>query len=134
MWFGPSREKIGRRHQVILALVRTAIIALVLLAMLRPTLIYMQTKKQAATLVVLADQSRSMSVPTTRGQQDPLGGVAWHGGRRRAGTGQAATRFSSCGPTRSTGNHEVDAQQGKIVLPEQPEGRQTAIGPHWRTC
>ncbi len=69
MWFGPSREKIGRRHQVILALVRAAVIALMVLAMLRPTLIYTQVKKQAATLVVLADQSRSMSVPDAVGNK-----------------------------------------------------------------
>ena len=37
--------------------------------MLRPTLIYTQTKKQAATLVVLADQSRSMSVPDAVGNK-----------------------------------------------------------------
>ncbi len=52
-----------------LALLRAAVIALVVLAMLRPTLIYTQTKKQAATLVVLADQSRSMSVPDAVGNK-----------------------------------------------------------------
>ena len=69
MWFGPSREKVGRGHRVVLALLRAAVIALVVLAMLRPTLIYTQTKKQAATLVVLADQSRSMSVPDAVGNK-----------------------------------------------------------------
>ena len=69
MWFGPSREKAGRRQRVALALLRAIVIGLIILAMLRPTLVYTQTKKQAATLVVLADQSRSMSVPDAVGNK-----------------------------------------------------------------
>ena len=69
LWFGPSRARIGRARRVVLALLRAAVVVAVVLAMLRPTLIYTQTKKQAATLVVLADQSRSMSVPDAVGNK-----------------------------------------------------------------
>ena len=69
LWFGPSRQKLGRGRRVVLALLRVIVIVAVVLAMLRPTLIYMQTKKQSATLVVLADQSRSMSVPDAVGNK-----------------------------------------------------------------
>ena len=69
MWFGPSREKMGRGHRVAIALLRAVVVALVLLAMLRPTLVYTHTEKQAATLVVLVDQSRSMTVPDAVGDK-----------------------------------------------------------------
>ena len=43
-------------------MLRAAVLILLLLAMLRPTLMLTVTKKQAATLVVLVDRSRSMQV------------------------------------------------------------------------
>ena len=68
VWAKP-RARRGDGIASMLALLRAAVIVLVLLAMLRPTLIYTQTKKQAATLVVLVDQSRSMSVPDAVGNK-----------------------------------------------------------------
>ena len=64
---GPPRRKTtpGRRRW--LAALRLAVIALLTMAMLRPTLVYTEVRKQAATLVVLADRSRSMSVPDGAG-------------------------------------------------------------------
>src|SRR3989337_1660702 len=65
---GPAREKVSRGRPAGLLGIRLAGVVLVILAMLRPTLVYTRTEKQAATLVVLADRSRSMSVP------DEIGG------------------------------------------------------------
>ena len=128
MWFGPSREKIGRRHRVMLALLRAAVIALVVLAMLRPTLIYTQTKKQAATLVVLADQSRSMSVPDAVGNK-----TRWEALRDALADAAPALAklqrdFELKAYTFDAEVHEAGAEGGKIELPEKPEGQQTAIG------
>ena len=128
MWFGPSREKIGRRHRVMLALLRSAVIALVILAMLRPTLIYTQTKKQAATLVVLADQSRSMSVPDAVGNK-----TRWEALRGALGDAAPALAklqrdFELKAYAFDADVHEVGVEAGKIELPERPEGQQTAIG------
>ncbi|NLF08773.1 MAG: hypothetical protein GX594_12460, partial [Pirellulaceae bacterium] len=53
LWFGPSRARTTRRQRAMLVLLRLGVIVLVALAMLRPTLIYTRTTKQAATLVVL---------------------------------------------------------------------------------
>ena len=97
MWFGPSREKTGRRHRAMLALLRAAVIALVVLAMLRPTLIYTQTKKQAATLVVLADQSRSMSVPDAVGNKTRWEALRDALADAAPALGQAATRLRAEG-------------------------------------
>ena len=128
MWFGPSREKAGRRQRVALALLRAIVIGLVILAMLRPTLIYTQTKKQAATLVVLADQSRSMSVPDAVGNK-----TRWQALRDALNDAAPALAklqrdFELKAYTFDADLHEVGAEGGKIQLPEKPEGQQTAIG------
>ena len=90
-----------------LALVRAAVIALVVLAMLRPTLIYTQTKKQPATLVVLADQSRSMSVPDAVGNKTRWQALRGTLAERRAGPGQTATRFRAEGYAFDADVHEA---------------------------
>ncbi len=59
----PGKDRLSRWRRLALAGLRLGVIVLVIFAMLRPTLIYTEVKKQSATLVVLADQSRSMSVP-----------------------------------------------------------------------
>jgi uncharacterized membrane protein len=128
MWFGPSREKTGRWHRVMIGLLRAVVIVLVLLAMLRPTLIYTQTKKQPATLVVLADQSRSMSVPDAVGNTkrwDALRGALTDAAPALA---KLQRDFELKAYTFDADVHEVRAEDGKIELPEKPEGRQTAIG------
>ena len=96
--------------------------------MLRPTLIYTQTKKQAATLVVLADQSRSMSVPDAVGNK-----TRWEALRDALGDAAPALArlqrdFELKAYTFDAELHEAAAEGGKIQLPEKPEGQQTAIG------
>lgn len=128
MWFGPSRQKAGRWSRVMLALLRAAVIALIVLAMLRPTLVYTQTKKQAATLVVLADQSRSMTVPDAVGNKtrwDALRGAIDDAAPALA---RLQRDFELKAYTFDSDLHAAQAQAGKIELPETPEGQQTAIG------
>ncbi len=127
MWFGPSREK-SRRHRMLLALLRVAVIVLVVLATLRPTLIYTQTKKQAASLIVLADQSRSMSVPDAVGNK-----TRWEALRGAVADAASALArlqrdFELKAYTFDAELHEAAADRGRIELPDKPEGQQTAIG------
>ena len=128
-----------------LAVLRAAVIALVLLAMLRPTLVYTQTKKQAATLVVLADQSRSMSVPDAMGSKsrwealrDALKDAApalaeagarlrdqgLHLRRRRVRAARRGRAKSTC-PTRPRGSKRPSARPWRTCC---ARGRQTAVG------
>ena len=128
MWFGPSREKTKRWHRAAIALLRAAVIAMVLLAMLRPTLIYTETKKQPATLIVLADQSRSMSVPDSVGNKtrwDALRGALADAAPALA---KLQREFELKAYVFDADVHEVRAEKGKIELPDKPEGQQTAIG------
>jgi uncharacterized membrane protein len=128
MLFGPSREKTGRWGRLAIALLRTIVILLVLAAMLRPTLIYTETKKQPATLVVLADQSRSMSVPDAvknKTRWDALRGAVSDSASELA---RLQRDFELKAYAFDAQVHEVPAESGKIDLSEKPEGPQTAIG------
>ena len=135
MWFGPSREKTGRRHRVMLVVLRAAVIALVLLAMLRPTLIYTQTKKQAATLVVLVDQSRSMSVPDAVGNK-----TRWEA--LRGALADAAPALAKLAARlRAEGVHlrRRPARGGRRTrarsnCPTSPRASRPPSGRPWRTC
>ena len=89
----PVRAALTPRRRLVLAAVRAAVIGLVVLAMLRPTLVYTETKKEKATLVVLADQSRSMQVARRPGGQDALGRHARRVEGGRAGAAGAFARF-----------------------------------------
>jgi uncharacterized membrane protein len=129
MAFGPPRSKTTPGRRWALAVLRLAVVALVVLAMLRPTLVYTEMKKQSATVVVLADQSRSMSVPD--------GGA---GGKTRFQVlGQAladaerplralADEYDVKAYTFDADARPAQVTQGKIRLPESPDGRQTALG------
>ena len=128
MWFGPSRQRTAGRHRAMLVLLRAGVIALLAMAMLRPTLIYTQTKKQAATLVVLADQSRSMSVPDAVGEKTRWEALRGALADAAPALKKLAREFELKAYTFDAELHEVGAEGGKIELPDKPTGQQTAIG------
>lgn len=125
---GPARSKTTPGRRRALVVIRAAIIVMVILAMLRPTLVLMQSRKQSATLVVLADKSRSLSV---RGEEN--GTTRWES--------QRATLENARGELARIGNdvevkaytfdeelHPVAVSDGRIALGDWPDGKQTAIG------
>ncbi len=124
----PVRRGTSRAKRLTLAAVRLATIVMIVLAMLRPTLVYTETKKQSASLIVLADRSRSMSVP------DSVGGkTRWEILRRTLADGQDALEelagdFEVKAYAFDADVHPVEMVAGKITLGDSPEGRQTAIG------
>ena len=65
----PPRNKMTRPRALALAGLRSAALVLVLLAMLRPTVVSTEIRKQAATVVVLMDRSRSMQVTDAFGSK-----------------------------------------------------------------
>ncbi len=128
MWFGPNRDKAGQKRRTMLVFLRAAVIALIVLAMLRPTVIYTRTKKQAATLVVLADQSRSMTVPDAVGDKS-----RWQAMREALDDAAPALAnlqqdFELKAYGFDSKLHELSTNYGQLALPAQPTGQQTAIG------
>ncbi len=129
LYFGSPRGRIERRRRWTLLGLRCAVFSLVVTAMLRPTLIYTEVTKQAATLVVLADQSRSMSVP------DALGGrkTRWEALRdslhdARGGLERIADDFEVRAFAFDDVARPAETQGGEIQLEQSPNGRETAIG------
>lgn len=129
LFIGPPRGRISRGRRWLLLGLRLAVFLLVIAAMLRPTLIYTEVSKQAATLVVLADQSRSMSVP------DALGGrkTRWEALRdslrdAREGLQLIADDFEVRAFTFNAVAVPAEIDGGEIVLNDSPNGRETAIG------
>jgi len=125
---GPGKDRLSGWRRLSLAGLRLGVIVLAIFAMLRPTLIYTEVKKQSATLVVLADQSRSMSVP------DALAGkTRWEVLRKAVTDAEAplaklARDFEVKAYAFDAEAHLLTLEKGEIPLPDKPEGQQTAIG------
>jgi uncharacterized membrane protein len=125
---GPGRSRISFRRRLTLALIRCAVILLLALAMLRPTLVYIETHKEKATLVLLVDQSRSMQV------RDALNNKSrWDSLRATLEDCVPALRnvgrdFEVKVYTFDAETHPLEINNGRIVLPATPTGQQTAIG------
>ncbi len=124
----PRRTGMTRQRQITLVAIRAFVIVLVVLAMLRPTLVYTKTDLQRATLLVLADQSRSMGV------RDSAGGRSrWEMLRRTLNDARSTLAaidetFELKALTFDAEPHPVAVTAGTVELPEEPTGQQTAIG------
>lgn len=66
---GPNFGQLSRGRRLLLAALRLASLAVVTVALLRPTWVHTVTKTDRATLLVLADRSRSMRQPHATGPQ-----------------------------------------------------------------
>jgi len=126
---GPRGDRMTRARRRVLWGLRLLSVVLVVLAMLRPTLVRTETRKQAATLVVLADTSRSMSVT------DVLGGRKSRYEAMRLALDAARENLASLAAQFEVKAYAMDVEtrplelaDGEIRLPESPEGRQTALG------
>jgi uncharacterized membrane protein len=125
----PGGRLSARRTTTITSL-RVLTLILLGLAMLRPTLVHSITKRQAATLAILVDQSRSMET------KDLIGGKSrWEA---------AKTLLADAAPQLQSLQQESEMQikpflfageptpismdRGKLQLPDAPEGEETALG------
>lgn len=123
---GASRANRGRRR--VLAALRGAAVLTVLFAMLRPTLVYTTETPLAASIVMLLDMTRSMTIP------DEVNGQTRYEAMERALDDSQDTLKSlsqrydlkAYGFDRNV--RPLDVKNGKVVLPASPEGEETAIG------
>lgn len=124
----PRRSSLGPRRRVAIGALRLVVIAMVVLVMLRPALVYTETKQQSATLVVLVDRSRSMSVADgvagkTRWEclRDALEGAS-------GALATLAERFEVRADGFDAETRPLPVRGGQIALDTMPDGPQTAIG------
>ncbi len=126
---GPRAGRLDRLQRAGLVALRAVVILLVILAMLRPTLVYTRTEKQQATLVVLVDRSRSMSVRDSLGNR-----TRWQAlGEALDGAAGALGKLAEDFEVRVYAfDAEVEqlplAAGSPLQLPDEPQGPQTAIG------
>ena len=125
---GPRHVHLSRMRRGALIFLRFLVVLLALFAMLRPTIVYTESKPEQASLVLLVDGSRSMQV------EDSLGDVSrWAAVKSLLGA--AAGDLEKLADTWDVKAYRFDAQtnrvtlnDGRLELPEAPEGPQTAIG------
>jgi hypothetical protein len=124
----PARSRINGHRRAVLFGLRMLVILLLLAAMLRPTLVRTTTTPQSATLIVLLDRSRSMSVPDEAGKK-----TRWEAMSQVIEAAWPAMRkmgkdFEIKVYTFDSEAHAVDNSKDKLDLEREPEGHQTAIG------
>ena len=125
---GPSRARVSRKRRNILIAIRAAVIALILIAMLRPTLVYTTTIPQSATLVFLIDRTRSMSVPDEAGNRTRYATLIRALDSARGPIKDLARRIEVKAYTFDAELHPTELKDGQIILDAKPVGEQTAIG------
>lgn len=128
LFFGPSADRARRNRRSALFVLRLLVILLLAFAMLRPTLVWTKITKQAATLLVLADRSRSMLVTDMVGKKSRWEAV-------QATLKESLPEFDSLAKDLDLKFYEIDSEAhpveyspGKLELASAPEGLQTAIG------
>ncbi len=125
---GPSFGSLAPRRKRILVGLRLLAVAMIVVALLRPAVVYTDTTQQSATILLLFDKSRSMSVP------DAVNGrTRWEALRQtvenaRGQLAELGGRFEVKAYTFDVAPQPVDLQAGNVDLPETPDGPQTAIG------
>lgn len=112
----------------LLRLLRLCVVMLTLIAMLRPTLVYTKEEPLKASLLVLIDGSRSMTV------KDSLGSLSrWEALRRMLGDASSALRtLSETWDIRAyqfdTDTKPIKIDGGVIALSAEATGEQSALG------
>ncbi len=128
LWVRPTFGRLGPRGRRVLAGLRLAVIALIVLAMLRPTLISTVRRPQTSVLILLLDSSRSMQLPDTGGRQS-----RWES--QAATMQQAAPLLAELSEKIEVKTYAYDRELQPIdrvgrtlELPDEPLGDQTDIG------
>jgi hypothetical protein len=126
--FGAGKDRLTRKKRAGLVALRLVVIAMVILAMLRPTLIYMETKKQPATLVVMADDSRSMTVPDMSSGKTRFAALEQALTDATPSLAKLAKDFEVKAYSFDAEPRPLSVENGKIALPKMPDGKQTSLG------
>ncbi|MCH7751561.1 MAG: hypothetical protein IH898_05335 [Planctomycetes bacterium] len=125
---GPAGRKLSRRRRLVLVALRAGTALLLLLIMLRPTLVTIETRKLPGSLVIMVDSSRSMRINDSAGNAS-----RWDVLKQSlaAASGQLAElaqswdlklyRFDQLA-------EPVTMDNGAAQLPEEADGPQSAIG------
>ena len=121
-------NRVSARHRLVILLLRIGCVLLLLFAMVRPAVVYRETTPLPATLVILIDQSESMSIA------DEVGGrsrydIACDVVNSAAETINALSKQHEISPYLFDRQLQPLTWERKgTIFPEKPLGNETAIG------
>ncbi|MEQ8788493.1 MAG: glutamine amidotransferase [Pirellulaceae bacterium] len=126
---GPTFRAVSPFQRSVLTALRLLVVVLVVVFMMRPTCVTELTRRQSASLVVLLDQSRSMTLPSTSGATKSR----WQA--QREALEAAQQQLADLARDLDVKVYSYDAlpepltvENGKIAFPDQPTGDETDIG------
>jgi uncharacterized membrane protein len=124
----PSFGRLTKLRRGTLIALRIGVLLLLLLAMLRPTRVFTTTKQQSAVLMLMLDQSRSMTLPST-----VAGKSRWQVQRETLENIQdqladLADDFDIRTYSYDDELHPLQLEGGQFKLPSEPTGDLTDIG------
>jgi len=124
----PSFRALNGLRRGMLVAIRLMVITLVVIAMLRPTRISTTTTPQTAVLIVLFDQSRSMQLPDSSGQQSRWDVEREALERVQPILGELANKLEVKVYGYDSELHPVELVREGMSLPDAADGEQTDIG------
>lgn len=124
----PLFRRTTRMQRLVLAVLRGIVIGLVVLAMLRPEVVYTDLQQQSATVAVLVDGSRSLEVTDAVGGQSRWEILARQLERSRSALAALDEEVELKPYLFDYELRPLEAKDGQIGLPDAPTGPQTAIG------
>ncbi len=125
---GPSFRRLSALQRGVLILLRLGVILLIVVAILRPTRISTTTKPQSAVLVMMVDQSRSMQLPHSSGQQSRWAAQREVLDRARPVLLELADKMEMTIHGYDMQLHPIELTTDGLMLPESANGEQTDIG------
>ncbi len=125
---GPGRSRVSNGRRRALIAIRLAIVLLIVLAMLRPTLVWTTISRKPATLLVLADQSRSMQVADAAGEKTRWDSLRTSLNAAMPELSALASEIEVKVFAFDAEAHQIDAYESATQWPAKAEGTQTAIG------
>ncbi len=128
LFLGPAFGKISGSRRWTLSLVRLGIVLMALLATLRPGCVQQIERSQSATLLFIADTSRSMELPHRADDSTRYGAMKQMLQDSKAQIaelidGDIAVKFFGFDGQL----YDLDFVDGQVVLPEKPTGSETDI-------
>ena len=124
----PSFRTLRPARRRVLLWLRIGVVALVILAMMRPTHVSTQSKAQTAALLVLFDQSRSMELPNASGNVSRWQAELATLRESERLLQQLSEDFEVKVYPYGSGLGDSAWQDGQLLLPVAAEGQQTDIG------
>ncbi|MDO4585794.1 MAG: hypothetical protein Q4C95_00700 [Planctomycetia bacterium] len=126
--FPPSSERLTLRRRRILFLLRCGLVFLIGLIMLRPSIIYQESRQLPATLLMLFDQSESMNVSDEVQSASRFEQLKTAIGNSKDSIANFQKEFEIKTFGFDSVNEPFELNEGTIIFPEKASGKESAIG------